>query len=118
MTILLNLSSNNINCDFPTLEYGCSFVFWINLDKSLINDNYTINNEKNYNNKTMKLINFILGKNQINLVLLNPDELLFIIDDNKSTPIKITEVFKYGNWNNICFIIYPKKSALIKIIIL
>ena len=30
MTILLNPSSNNVNCDFPTLELGCSFVFWIN----------------------------------------------------------------------------------------
>ena len=117
MTILLNLSSNNINCDFPTLEYGCSFVFWINLDKNVINDYYTINNEKKYNNKTMKLISFNLAKHQINLVLLNPDELLLIIDENESTPIKITEVFKYGNWNNICFIIYPKKSVLIKIII-
>ena len=116
MSILLNLSSNNINCDFPTLEYGCSFVFWINLDKNVINDYYTINNDKNYNNKTMKLISFILGGHQINLALLNPEELLLIIDENESTPIKITEFFKYGNWNNICFIIYPKKSVLIKII--
>ena len=117
MSILLNLSSNNINCDFPTLEYGCSFVFWINLDKNVINDYYAINNGKKYNNKTMKLISFILGGHQINLVLLNPDEFLLIIDENESTPIKITEVFKYGNWNNICFIIYPKKTVLIKIII-
>ena len=49
MTILLNRCSNNINCDFPTLEIGCSFVFWINLDKNIIKDYYNINNEKNNN---------------------------------------------------------------------
>ena len=116
LSILLNLSSNNINCDFPTLEYGCSFVFWINLDKNLINDYYTINKEKD-NNKVIKLISFILGGHQINLQLINTDELLLMIDEIESSPINISEVFKYGNWNNICFIFYPKKVVLIKIII-
>ena len=116
MTILLNLSSNNINCDFPNLELGCSFVFWINLDKNIINDYYVINNEKNAN-KTMKLISFILDGHQISLQLLNVNNLSIVIDEIESTPININEVFKYGNWNNICFIIYPKKTVLIKIII-
>ena len=116
MSILLNLSSNNINCDFPTLEYGCSFVFWINLDKNIINDYYSINNEKN-SNKAIKLISFILGGHHINLQLINTEELLIMMDEIESSPINISKVFKYGNWNNICFIVYPKKVLLIKIII-
>ena len=116
MNILLNLSSNNINCDFPTLEYGCSFVFWINLDKNVINDYYKINKEKNIN-KIMTLISFILGGHQISLQLINSNELLVIFDEIESSPINISEAFKYGIWNNICFIIYPKKTLLAKIII-
>ena len=116
MTLLLNQCSNNINCDFPTLELGCSFVFWINLDKNIINNYYTINNEKD-NNKRMKLISFILGGHQIVLQLINVDNLLLILDDIESSPINISQSFKYGNWNNICFIIYPKKILSAKIII-
>ena len=116
MTILLNRCSNNINCDFPTLEIGCSFVFWINLDKNIIKDYYNINNEKN-NNKIMTLISFILGGHQIMLQLINTDNLLLILDDIESSPINISKNFNYGNWNNICFIIYPKKILNTKIII-
>ena len=63
MFILLNFFSNNINYDFPSLEYGCPFVFWINLDKNAINDYYIINNDNKYNNiiiKQLQLISFIL----------------------------------------------------------
>ena len=116
MTILLNLSSNNINCDFPTLEFGCSFVFWINLDKDIINDYYTIYSGKN-SNKIMKLISFISGGHQISMQLINVNNLSIVIDEIESKPINISEEFKYGNWNNVCFIIYPKKTDSVKIII-
>ena len=116
MTILLNHSSNNINCDFPTLEYGCSFVFWINLEKNIISDFFAINNEKN-NNKIITLISFILGGHQIILQLIDVNNLLLLIDEIESSHINISEAFKYGVWNNICFIIYPKKTNMIKIVI-
>ena len=116
MTISINQYSNNINCDFPTLEYGCSFVFWINLDQNVINDYFSINNQKN-NNKTMKFINFIFGGHQVSLILQNLNNLLFIIDEIESSPINISDSFKYGNWNNICFILYPKKIISPKVLI-
>ena len=116
MSILINPNSNNINCDFPTLEYGCSFVFWINLDKNIINDYYSINNGNN-NNKTMKLISFILGGHQISLIIKNINNLLFIIDEIESSSINISESFKYGNWNNICLILYPKKIISPKVLV-
>ena len=116
MTILLNRSSYNVNCDFPTLELGCSFVFWINLDKDIINEYYIVNNDKK-SNKIISLISFLLGGHQIRLQLIDVDNLLLIVDDIESNPINISEVFKYENWNNICVLIYPKKSVLIKIIV-
>ena len=33
LSLVLNNSSTNINTDFPTLEYGFSFAFWLNLDE-------------------------------------------------------------------------------------
>ena len=116
MTILLNNSSNNVNCDFPTLELGCSFIFWINIDKDIIDNYYAIIGEKN-NNKIISLISFLLGNHRINLQLINSGNLLIMIDDIESKPINISDTFKYGDWNNICVVIYPKKILVIKIII-
>ena len=114
MEILLNPYTNNVNCDFPTLELGCSFVFWINLDIDIINEYYTINKD---NDKRMTLISFILDKLTIKLQLINADNLLVLLNDSESSPINISQSFNYENWNNICFIIYPKKTLLIKIIL-
>ena len=116
MTILLNPSSNNVNCDFPTLELGCSFIFWINLDKDIIDNYYSIMGEKN-NNKIISLISFLLGNHRLSLQLINSDNLLLVIDDIESDPINISDTFKYGDWNNISVVIYPKKILVIKIII-
>ena len=116
MTILLNPSSNNVNCDFPTLERGCSFVFWINLDKDIIDNYYSLMVDKN-NNKIISLISFLLGSHRLNLQLINSDNLLLLIDDIESQAISIKDTFKYGDWNNICLVIYPKKVLETKIII-
>ena len=116
LTIFLNQHSNNINCDFPTMQSGCSFVFWINLEYNVIKDYYTVNNGKN-SIKAMTLISFMFGENQIRVQLINENNLLVILDDIESEPINISNIFKYGIWNNICIIIENKKSDLIKIII-
>ena len=117
ITIFLNLNSSNINCDFPTMQSGFSFVFWINLEENMIKEYYTVNEGKNINN-AMTLINFCFGENQIRVQLINENNLLVIFGDIESEPINISKVFKYGNWNNFIIIIENnKKSDFIKILI-
>ena len=116
ITIFLNENSNNINCDFPTMQSGFSFVFWINLEENLIKEYYAVNEGKNVN-KIMTLISLMFGENQIRVQLINENNLLVIFDDIESDPIDISKSFKYGSWNNICIIIENKKTDLIKILI-
>ena len=116
ITIFLNLHSSNINCDFPTMQSGFSFVFWINLEEHIIKEYYTINGGKNIN-KTMTLINFMIGEKQIRVQLINENNLLVIFDEKDSGPIDISKNFKYGNWNNFCITIENIKTDFIKIII-
>ena len=116
ITIFIDENSNNINCDFPTMEQGFSFVFWINLEKHLINEYYKVNNGKNINNP-MTLINIVFGDNQIRVQLIKENKLLILFGDMESKPIDIPKNFKFGNWNNICIIIGNKKSDLINIFI-
>ena len=116
ITIFLNENSNNINCDFPTMNQGFSFVFWINLELHLINDYYTVNDGKNMN-KAMTLINIVFGDNQIRVQLMQECKLIIIFDDIESELIDIKNNFNYGIWNNFCIIIENKKSDFIKILI-
>ena len=116
ITLFVNENSNNLNCDFPTLQFGCSFAFWINLEENVIKDYYSVNNDKN-SNKIMTLVRLMFGQNQIRVQLINENNLLIIIDDIESEPIDISKNFKYGMWNNICINIYPKKNDILKIII-
>ena len=69
------------------------------------------------NNKIISLISFLLGSHRLNLQLINSGNLLLVIDDIESEPINISNTFKYGDWNNICVVIYPKKILVTKIII-
>ena len=101
ITIFLNENSNNINCDFPTMKQGFSFVFWINLELHLINDYYTVNDGKNMN-KAMTLINIVFGDNQIRVQLMQECKLIIIFDDIESELIDIKNNFNYGIWNNFC----------------
>ena len=116
ITIFLNENSNNINCDFPTMQSGFSFVFWINLEENLIKEYYAVNEGKNVN-KVMTLVSLMFGENQIRVQLVNESNLLVIFDDIESDPIDISKNFKYGIWNNVCIIIENKKNDLIKILI-
>ena len=116
ITVFLNKNSNNINCDFPTLQNGFSVVFWINLDEKIIKDHYAIYDNEN-KNKVMTLLYLMFGDNQIRVQLINEKNILIIIDDMEIEHIDISKVFKYNQWNNVCIILDPKKSELIKIII-
>ena len=115
MEICLNPYTSNINCDFPTLEFGCSFVFWINFDKDVINDYYDIN--KNNKDKRMTLISLVFDKLTLKLQLISSDVLLILLNNSELSSINISQSFKYDNWNNICLIIYPKKQLSIKLIL-
>ena len=109
LSLVLNNSSTNINTDFPTLEYGFSFAFWLNLDEKLIESFLVIHKD---DGQTINLINIIYGGHQIRLQLISIDYLILIIDDNiKSHLINFKTKFKYGEWNSFYFILYPRKAA-------
>ena len=80
ITLFVNENSNNLNCDFPTLQFGCSFAFWINLEENVIKDYYSVNNDKN-SNKIMTLVRLMFCQIQIIVQLINVNNLLIIIDD-------------------------------------
>ena len=106
MTIILNKSSNNLNIDSPSLVEGCSIIFYINLDKDLL-DNYfqTILKKTNIN---VNLIKLLIGTHVISLELEDSGHISIIIDNTKSNIINISDAFKYNVWNCIMFLLEPK----------
>ena len=112
----LNKSSSNVNSDFPTLEYGFSFIFWINLRKELF-ENYL-----NYFPSTIiTLINIDIVGHKIKLILKNTYSLEVLLDDKEVGKIELKETkFQFDEWNFICFYLTQKirgKSPSIKLII-
>ena len=101
LNLKLNKSSCNLNTDFPTLEKGCSFAFWINLDRKLIEKYFKVLPDKEYIN----LIKLNIGGQIISLKLINPDNIIISNEENISNKIEISKIFKYNEWNNIIFII-------------
>ena len=106
LSFLLNKSSCNLNTDFPTLEKGCTFVFWINLDKKLIEEYFKILPDKTF----ISFIKINVGGQVISLKLINPDNIVISTQDNLTNKIEITNLFNYNEWNNIIFIIEPSKG--------
>ena len=47
LTLFINKDSSSAITDFPNLENGLSFVFWINLDKNVLTEYYNIYNDEN-----------------------------------------------------------------------
>ena len=108
MTISLNRSVNNLNIDIPTLSDGFSLVFYINLNRSIIDEYFsTVLSQKKMN---ITLAKFIVNSHYISLVLIDPETLIFIIDDSESNKINISKAFKYNMWNCIMLLIEPKSS--------
>ena len=102
MTIILNKSSNNLNIDSPSLIKGCSIIFYINLDKDLL-DNYfqTVVKKGNTNVNLIKLFIF-------SLELEVSGHITIVIDNTESNIINISNAFKYNVWNCIMFLLEPK----------
>ena len=108
LSLILNNCSPNINTDFPTLENGCSIIFWVNLDQKLIESFFVLHKTDGL---TINLVNIILGGHQIILQLISLEYLVLVIDDIKSNLINFSTKFNYNEWNSIALFIYPKKNS-------
>ena len=109
----LNRNSININSTFPTLENGCTLIFWMYLDKELTEKYFNF-----YKNIKINLITINIAGQQIKLIFENMNTFSLEVEETNSNPIDISTRFKYNSWNNICFLIEKKnKLFIIKMII-
>ena len=119
LTLRINKNSSSPITDFPNLENGLSFVFWINLDKNVLTEYYNIyNNEKNP--FQIDLITMNISEHRIKFVLKENKFFQLIVDKSESNLMDINSIFFFGEWVNICFIINKKvlmNSPTIKIFI-
>ena len=112
----INKSSKNLNSDFPTLEYGFSFIFWIYIKKSIFDDYL-----KNFPSTNITLVEVQIVQHKIKLVLKNIDLLQIILDEKEIGKCQLSKTkFKYDDFNFFCFYLIPKirgKAAIIKLLI-
>ena len=108
----LNYNSSNYNTCFPSLENGCSFFFWINLNENLIKMYTQI-----FPKTEINLIKINIGGKQIKLILKESRYLQIIIDESESNKIDLSATFQWNKWNNICLVIEKLEKNKIKIII-
>ena len=106
LSFQINYNSCNLNTDFPTLEKGCSFVFWIYLDRNLTVDYFKILPLNTY----ISFIKINVGGHIIFFQLVSPDYIVISTKDVKNKKCPISNVFEYNKWNNIIFIIEPCKG--------
>ena len=111
LSFMINNYSCNPNTDFPTLEKGCSFVFWINLNKNLMEEYFKILPNK----KSINLIKINIGFQTLLIQLINPKKIRICNKDNSSNEIPIDHFFNYNVWNNLIFIIEPSKGKNLSI---
>ena len=106
LTLKINNNTNSFS-EFPSIENGLSFVFWINLDKNIMMD---YNNIYNLDNNPLK-INFIvmnIAEHQIKFIFSDNKYFQLVIDKNESKLIDISSIFSFGKWVNICLIMTEK----------
>ena len=109
ISYILNYNSFNQKVCFPNLENGCSFFFWINLDDKLL-DLYS----KIIPNVDITLIKIGIRGKEIKLIIKDIKYLQLIIDKSSSNTIDLSNIFKFNEWNNICFVINKlQKNSLI-----
>ena len=102
----INKNSINSNSDFPTLENGLSFIFWIFLDENLLNLYKQI-----FNNPDIILININMSGSQIKLCLIDMQNFEIILTNVNKKEKKISihsNNINYNGWNNIAIIFHPK----------
>ena len=109
ISIALNKNSLNPNADYPTLQYGISFIMWIYIDENLLKKYQEINN-----NYEIKLLVINISGEQIKLVLKNLNTFQISLNDYETKDIP-TKVLSANDWNNICFLISEKNSTKLPI---
>ena len=112
LSFSLNYNSSNYNACFPSLENGCSFFFWINLNDELL-QLYS----KLYPKVEISLITIIIGGKPIKIILKETKYLQIVIDENVSNNINLYSIFQYNKWNNICLVINKSEKNLITLYI-
>ena len=105
LCLSLNKNSINLNSHFPTLENGCSVLFWTYLDKKLTSHYFD-----KYKDLKVYLVTINIAGHQIRLLFENLNTFKIEVDENTSNVIDIDKKFKYNSWNNICFEIEKKKN--------
>ena len=108
-SFILNKFSNNHVPDFPTLEKGFSFVFWIKLDLKLINEYFKILDD----NIDINLIKINIGGKLLIVKLINPKSIIIANKEFSTKIIDIDKLFNYDDWNNIIFTVEKKKNKLL-----
>ena len=109
--ITLNINKNTINpnTDFPTIQYGMSFIMWIYIDINLIKKYKELNPDKE-----IILIKINFNENQIKLILQDIYTFHVYFNDTKSKTLQ-NNLIKINEWNNIIFSFYEKSSSNIPI---
>ena len=87
------------NSSFPSLDNGCSFFFWININEKLLQMYSTL-----YPNVEISLISILIGDKSIKLLLKDAKFLKIVVEKSESTNIGISSIFQFNKWNTICFI--------------
>ena len=108
----LNYNSSNYKVCFPSIENGCSFFFWINLDDKLLKIYRKLNP-----NIEVTLIKINIGEKQIKLILKEENYLQINIDKVESKNIDLSIVFQFNKWNTISFVIGKSDKSYIKLYI-
>ena len=109
LTLKENINSSKGSIGFPSLENGCSFVFWLNLDEKILLNYNKVNKRKN-NPFNINLVVVNVGKHQIKLILKETKYFQLVADKKESGLIEINKIFKFGEWVNISLIISKKTN--------
>ena len=112
-SLALNLNKNSINpnTNFPTIQYGLSFIFWIYID------DYLIKSIQEINKKTkIVLVKIDINGTQIELVLKDIYNFNIYFNGSKQQTIQ-NNLIKKNDWNYLVFSIYEKKCDKLPIIL-
>ena len=110
--LALNYNTTNFNASFPSLENGCSFVFWLNINEYLLKTYYKL-----FPNVIISLVTINIAGQQIKLILKCAKYIQILIDEEESSCIDLYAIFNFDKWNNICFIIGKSDKKSLKIYI-
>ena len=105
----LNQNSINPNTDYPTLQYGLSFIMWVYIAEKLLKKYQ----ENNYNSE-IKLVVINISGEQIKLALKDLYTLQISLNDLEVKNVQTT-LIKMNDWNNICFSILEKSGSKLPI---